>query len=228
MSKGIIRRTNLYNFIDLGRRTWYFFQEDHALGAILMMLATMFGKMIYSKDIYDLYIFAFLCQVLVGVTWFKYHWDLKNRKQNLEEEKLDIELSIHKIETNKQFEVISYMVETSYETSITLLGHTIDYLESGEKEQIDPLTLKTLVEASKKAVTGLGDKMKLFNVPFKTFVKTFYGGDAEEVVEPQIEDLPEAIEHSMKELQNAKGADPNQINESTKNIDDFNPKTEES
>lgn len=225
MSSTVKWKTSLLNFVELGRRAWDFFNQDHLLATILSIFTTIFIRWFFTQDSSMLPAFGYAAFALIGVTGLKYRYDLVNRKQTLIEAERDTRLSMEKVEKHFQMEVIMTMLEMSYENGMSVLKHSITHLE---QENVDKGVLTTLTSVVIDSQKFISDKIKLIDMPYKSFVPKFFGGDKLNQEEPTLDNLPHINAKKMLEqLETEKAVDPNEIDKKTKDLQDMNKPTDE-
>lgn len=225
MSSTVKWKTSLLNFVELGRRAWDFFNQDHLLATILSIFTTIFIRWFFTQDSSMLPAFGYAAFALIGVTGLKYRYDLVNRKQRLIEEEHDTRISMEKVERHFQMEVIMTMLGSSNETSISILQHSISHLE---QETVDTGVLKTLTNVVIDSQKFISNKINLIGMPYKLFVPKFFGGDKLDVEEPTLSNLPHInAKEMLEQLETEKAVDPNEIDQKTKDLQDMNKPTDE-
>ncbi|MEE9446219.1 MAG: hypothetical protein V3V19_11210 [Cocleimonas sp.] len=227
MSKNIMKKTSsIFNFVELLQRKWEFFKEDHLLSLILTMVTASFIKMIFTREWFDLIIFGLILITLIFATFWKYYFDLQNRKQRLLEEKQDAELSMERVNSWKQIRTIDLMVQNNFETSQTLIHGAFTELKKLDTNH----SFNSHVNSVDETLELLRGKIKLYSMNYKEFIIKFYGGDKLEADEPRLDNLPRLdSDELVSELQQSKLIDSNDISigKKTKEIKDYHPDTHE-
>ncbi len=227
MSNKIVKKTSsIFNFVELLQRKWEFFKEDHLLSVVLTIVTASFIKMIFKREWFDLIIYGLAMFGLVFATFWKYYFDLQNRKQRLIEERQDAELSMQRVNAWKQIRTIDLMIQNNFETSQTLIHGAFTEITNAEAK----LNIKTSFSAQVKSVDEslemLRGKIKLYSMDYKEFITNFYGGDKLDADEPRLDNLPRLdAEELVKELEKSKLIDNPDIEKKTAEINDFHPDT---
>lgn len=222
MSGKIMRRSSVFNYFEIVKRTKKFFDENHLVGTALSVFIILFFKWLWKPEQMTLQAFISTGIIMVGLSLVKYNHDREIKKQDFVEMVEEARIAKEIVDTHKQHETIDLLLETGYYSARTLIQHTLRYIDDGD--EIDMPLLKMLSKSARSAQQMLGDKLTLPFLPHREFYIKYFGGDKEKADEPDLSKIPltDALNISRTEIIST--AD---VNEKTKDLQDMNKPTVE-
>ncbi len=224
------KKSSLFNIIELGKRSWYFFQQDNLLGTLLIAFSLVFGKWYFVPDDLSLEALKIIAFAMIGITGWKYFFEYMERNQALKEAQINGLLEKQKVETAKQVQIAVEMASLSWENSRNNIASLIDYLKVSETP--DPKVIEMQMKIIDESMKLGAEKISAIDMPHKEFVVK-YIASAELIEEqPTLENLPtiekEVVDEMIKQLQEEELISSNDVNDKTKGIKDYHPDTKES